>query len=96
MFLKELNLLILCHKFPSWFVLVGTLMESDMALITAGYNAYLGEFNLVRLILVMLIITVCTNQLFFFIGKKYKNKIEDFMEEKKEHFIAKKIQKVYV
>lgn len=95
MFLKEFNLLIWCKKFSYLFVLAGTLIESDMMMITAGYNTFLGQFQLLQLMGFVFIVTVLANQICFAIGKRFTYLVNYFLDQKKTSFITKKIKKIY-
>ena len=97
-FLKKLNLLLLCAKYGYFFVFLGALLEGDMITITAGYNAYLGQFKLLNLILFVLTVTVVADQIVFFLGKKYKNKIQELMatKSKEDNFFVRKVKKTYL
>ena len=98
LFLEKLNLLLLCEQYGYFFVFLGALLEGDMITITAGYSAYLGQFNLFNLIIFVLTVTVVADQLVFFLGKKYKDRIQNLMsiKSKEDNFFVRKIKKTYL
>jgi membrane protein DedA with SNARE-associated domain len=96
-FLDQINLLFLCKQYGYWFVFIGALLEGDMITVSAGYNSYYGQFNIVNLMLFVLTVTVCADQMVFFYGKKYKQKVLGMMNDSSydNNFFIKKIRTGY-
>lgn len=95
--LDKINLLLLCKQYGYLFVFTGALLEGDMITISAGYNAYYGQFNIFHLMLFILCVTVFADQILFFYGKKYKNKITGMLNDPDydNNFFVKKIRHGY-
>lgn len=95
--LDKLNLLLLCKQYGYLFVFAGALLEGDMITISAGYNAYNGQFNIFTLMSFVMLVTVIADQIVFFLGKKYKNKVNEMLNNPTydNNFFVKKVRSGY-
>ena len=65
----------LIDTYGYWAILVGTFFEGETVLILGGFFASRGYLNLPWVLLVAFIGSLCGDQLFFFLGRKYSGRI---------------------
>jgi membrane-associated protein len=91
----NLNLFLLCEKYHYYFFVFGMAIESDMFLITSGYFGGIKHMNIYLLLFGGFFLTVVFNEILFFIGKKYKTKINNYINNNKNNFLIGKVNKFY-
>lgn len=71
-------------EYGYWIVFLGSLIEGESVILTAGYLASLGKLNLYLIMLIAFIGTLIADQSTFYIGHKYgKNFIDKYAFLKK-------------
>lgn len=91
----NLNLFLLCKKYHYYFFVFGMFIESDMFLVTSGYFGGIKHLNIYILLFGGFFLTVILNQILFLIGKNYKDKINNYIDNNKNSFFSEKIKKFY-
>jgi membrane protein DedA with SNARE-associated domain len=65
----------LIDTYGYWAVLIGTFLEGETILVLGGFAAHRGYLALPWVILAAVIGSLCGDQLFFFLGRKYSHAI---------------------
>jgi membrane-associated protein len=94
--LKKINLILLCKTYKYLFFLLGIILENDVLLITIGYCTGLKYLNVYFVYIFGIIITVTINQILFLVGKNYENSIKNYMENRKDGYLFRKIKSIHV
>jgi membrane protein DedA with SNARE-associated domain len=72
-----MNWALIIGSYGYFALLVGTLLEGETILVLAGFAAHLGYLYLPWVILVAFIGTLCGDQLFFYLGRRYSRFVLD-------------------
>ena len=59
------------HSYGYWAILVGTFLEGETVLVLGGLAAFQGFLSLPGVILAAFVGSMCGDQLFFFLGRRY-------------------------